>query len=275
VKIYDMHVHAETGIAEPQKLIENMEMAGVYGGTVISVRPEESYGRFKLNYEDRIKNVLEWTKGYEGRLFPVLWIHPREENVLEKVKDAAERGISAFKMICDNYYVYDDISMKLIEVIAKTGKPLMFHSGILWIGKAIAADYNRPANWEHLIEIPNVRFSLAHCSWPWYDECIAIYGRMEAARRFEPQGTPDMYLDLTPGTPKIYREDLLNKLFNIGYNPMSKMMFGSDMGANDYDPGPVKDWIDYDNAIYDKLGVADDIRKKIYADNFLTFIGAK
>mgnify|MGYP003307460662 CR=1 FL=1 len=275
MKIYDMHVHAETCIAEPNKLIENMEKAGVYGGTVISVRPEESYGRFKLNYEERIKNVIDWTKGYEDRLFPVLWIHPREENAIEKVKDAVDKGISAFKMICDNYYVYDDISMKLIEAIAKTGKPLMFHSGILWIGKAIAADYNRPANWEHLLEIPNIRFSLAHCSWPWYDECIAIYGRMEAARRFDPQSTPDMYLDLTPGTPKIYREDLLNKLFNIGYNPMSKMMFGSDMGANDYELGPVKDWIDYDNAIYDKLGVADDIRKKIYADNFLTFIGAK
>lgn len=275
MNIYDMHVHAEGGMPNPDKLIENMEKAGVYGGTVISVRPEESYGRCKMNYEDRLKNVLAWTKGYEDRLFPVLWIHPREENALQKVRDAADRGIKAYKMICDNYYVYDDISMKLIEEIAKTGKPLMFHSGILWIGKAIAADYNRPANWEHLINIPNIRFSLAHCSWPWYDECIAIYGRVEAVKRFDPENAPDMYLDLTPGTPKIYREDLLYKLFNIGYNPMKKMMFGSDMGAEDYDPAPVKDWIDYDNAIYDKLGVSDEVRQSIYADNFLRFIGQK
>lgn len=275
MKIYDMHIHAERGAPNPNELIENMEKAGVYGGTVISVRPEESYGRYKLSYEDRMKNVLEWTKGYEGRLFPVLWIHPREENAVEKVKDAAERGISAFKMICDNYYVYDDISMKLISAISQTGKPLMFHSGILWIGNAIASDYNRPANWEHLINVPKIRFSLAHCSWPWYDECIAIYGRMRAVYRYDPENAPDMYLDLTPGTPKIYREDLLFKLFNIGYNPMSKMMFGSDMNADDYQPGPVKDWIDYDNSIYDKLGVSEDVRRKIYADNFLEFIGAK
>lgn len=275
MKIYDMHIHAEAGAPNPGELIENMEKAGVYGGTVISVRPEESYGRFKLNYEDRMKNVFEWTKGYEGRLFPVLWIHPREENAIEKVKDAAQRGISAFKMICDNYNVYDDISMKVIEAIAQTGKPLMFHSGILWIGNAIASEYNRPSNWEHLIKVPKIRFSLAHCSWPWYDECIAIYGRMSAVRRFDPENAPVMYLDLTPGTPKIYREDLLYKLFNIGYNPMSRMMFGSDMSADNYMPEPVKDWIDYDNAIYDKLGVSEEVRQKIYADNFLEFIGVK
>ena len=53
------------------------------------------------------------------------------------------------------------------------------------------------------------------------------------------------------------------------------MMFGSDMTADDYDPAPVKEWIDYDNAIYDKLGVSNDVRQKIYADNFLEFIGSK
>lgn len=275
MKIYDMHVHAEGGAPNPDALIENMAKAGVYGGTVISVRPTESYGRCKMEYEERIQNVLGWTKGYEGRLFPVLWIHPKEKDIEAKIKDAADRGIAAFKMICDNYYVHDDISMKAINAIADTGKPLMFHSGILWIGNAVAGEYNKPIHWEHLINVPKIRFSMAHCSWPWYDECIALYGRMKAVERFDPKNAPEIYLDLTPGTPKIYREDLMYKLFNIGYNVSGRLMFGADMSADDYEFKYVKEWIDLDNSIYDKLGVSQEIRENIYENNFLNFMGAR
>ena len=276
MKIYDMHVHAEgSATPNPQDLIEKMEKAGVYGGTVISVRPTESYGRIRMDYEQRIQNVLAWTKGYEDRLFPVLWVHPREKDLPAKLKDAASRGIRAFKMICDNYYVYDDISMKAIECIAELKKPLMFHSGILWIGKAVAADYNRPANWEILLTVPGLKFSMAHCSWPWYDECIAVYGRLMASYRFDPQGSSEMFFDLTPGTPEIYREDLFKKLFNIGYDVPHNTMFGADMSADDYDSGYVKRWIDFDNDLYEKLGVSEELKELIYEKNFLEFIGEK
>lgn len=269
-----MHVHAEGGAPKPDELICNMEKAGVYGGTVISVRPTESYGRCKMEYEERIQNVLGWTKGYENRLFPVLWVHPREKDIESKIQDAAQRGISAFKMICDNYYLHEDFSLKAIETVAKTGKPLMFHTGILWIGNAVAGEYNKPIHWENMINVSKVKFSMAHVSWPWYDECIALFGRMKAVERFDPENAPEIYLDLTPGSPKLYREDLLNKLFNI-YNTSDRIMFGADMSADDYDWEYTKDWIDFDNAIYDKLGIGDDIRENIYQNNFLKFIGTK
>lgn len=273
MKIYDMHIHAEGGAPNPDALIKNLEKAGIYGGTVVSVRPKESYGRIKMDYEERLENVLGWTKGYEDRLFPILWIHPREENIREKIEDAASRGIAAFKMICDDYYVYEDFSMKAIECIAKTGKPLMFHSGILWIGKAVAGNYNKPANWEILLNVPNLRFSMAHCSWPWYDECIAIYGRMMAAYRFDPEGSAEMFFDLTPGTPEVYREDLFKKLYNCGYDTPHNIMFGTDMSADDYDVEYAKRWIEFDNSLYEKLGITEDMKRLIYEDNFLRFIG--
>lgn len=273
MNIYDMHIHAEGGAPNPDALIQNLEKAGIYGGTVISVRPKESFGRVKFDYEERIENVLGWTKGYEDRLFPVLWIHPREENICAKIKDAAKRGIAAFKMICDDYYVYEDFSMKAIHAIAETGKPLMFHSGILWIGKAVAGNYNKPANWEILLTVPNLRFSMAHCSWPWYDECIAIYGRMMAAYRFDPQGSSEMYFDLTPGTPEVYREDLFKKLYNCGYDTPHNIMYGTDMSADDYDVEYAKRWMEFDNSLFEKLGITEDMKKLIYEDNFLRFIG--
>lgn len=275
MKIYDTHIHAEGADPNPSKLIEDMEKAGVYGGAVFSVRPTESYGSCKMDYKERLENVLGWTKGYEGRLFPVLWIHPREKNLDEKIRDAASRGIAAFKMICDDYYVYDDISMKTIECIAQIGKPVIFHSGILWLGKAVSANYNRPANWEILLTIPNLRFSMAHCSWPWYDECIALYGRLMAAYRNDPKGASEMFFDLTPGTPVIYREDLMTKLFNCNYDVPHNIMFGTDSLAEDYCPEGNKLWIDIDNKIYDKLGITEEIKNLIYCDNFLRFIGVK
>ena len=85
MKIYDMHIHAGNGTPNPEALLENFDKAGVYGGAIISIEPKESYDAVRMDYEERLENILNWTKGYEDRLFPVLWIHPFEENIIEKI----------------------------------------------------------------------------------------------------------------------------------------------------------------------------------------------
>ena len=60
--------------------------------------------------------------------------------------------------------------------IAKLNVPVIFHTGILWDGR-VSSNYNRPLHWESLLPITNLRFSMGHCSWPWVDECIALYGK--------------------------------------------------------------------------------------------------
>ena len=267
-----MHIHAENGTPDADALIARMEDAGVYGGTVFSRRPAEADGEPSGGFEERMENVLAWTKGYGGRLFPVLWIHPDEENLSERVREAARRGITAFKMICDNYYVYDERVMSILRLIAELDKPVFFHSGILWNG-AVSSEYNKPVNWETLLDIPNLRFSMGHCSWPWYDECIAMYGKFMNAYLENPLVSCEMFFDLTPGTPEIYREDLFFKLYNIGYDVPHNIMFGTDSSAATYGGDWVKNWIAFDNRLYDKLGVGEEIREKIYRDNFLRFIG--
>ena len=274
MKVYDMHVHAEYGEPDSNALIERMEASGVYGGTVFSRRPLEAGGEPRADYGERMKNVMEWTKGYEGRLFPVLWIHPYEKNILDKIRDAAESGICAFKMICDSYYVYEPKVMEMLRLIAELKKPVFFHSGILWNG-AVSSEYNKPVNWEALLSIPDLQFSMGHCSWPWHDECIALYGKFINAYLENPEVSCEMFFDLTPGTPEIYREDLLYKLFHIGYDVPHNIMFGTDSSAATYGGEWVKKWISFDNMIYDKLGVPEEIRKNIYGDNFLRFIGVK
>lgn len=266
MKILDMHIHSTTDRPDPAGMLSNMEQAGVWGGTVFSPEPKN------CGYEQRMQLLSQWCEGYEDRLFPVLWIHPYEPDAIAKAKDAAQRGVAAFKMICDSYYVYERESMTLVESIAQLGKPVIFHSGILW-EDGPSSKYNRPLNWEELINIPGLKFSMGHCSWPWYDECIALYGKFLNAYSRNPDGASEMFFDLTPGTPAIYREDLLYKLFHVTYDVPHNILFGTDSTANCYKPGWAARWIRTDNALYDKMGVPQRLRELIYGENFLRFIG--
>ena len=72
MKIFDMHIHARGTKPNPEALLKNMEKAGVYGGCVFSNRPIESREHGGTPFEERLAEVLAWTKGYEDRLFPVL-----------------------------------------------------------------------------------------------------------------------------------------------------------------------------------------------------------
>ncbi|MBQ7475659.1 MAG: amidohydrolase family protein [Clostridia bacterium] len=274
MKIYDMHVHVNGGEPEPAGLLSKMEDAGVYGGAVFSAEPEPSSAPLqKLPYRERLKNVLDWCRGVDGRLFPILWVHPFEADVGDQIKDAALSGIRGFKVICDTFSVGCPESMRMLETIEETKLPVIFHSGILWSGTDTSR-FNRPAEWEALLRLSRgVKFSMGHCSWPWHDECIAVYGKF--LNSYLERQSSEMFFDVTPGTPVIYRRDLLTKLFTVGYDVENNIMFGTDSMANDYDRDWVAGWIARDNAIYDELGVPAATREKIYKDNFFRFLSGE
>ncbi|MBR5140515.1 MAG: DUF5596 domain-containing protein, partial [Clostridia bacterium] len=179
-------------------------------------------------------------------------------------------GVAAFKMICQDYYVYDEPSMTVLKEIARLGKPVIFHTGILWDG-AVSSNYNRPLNWEHLLDIDGLKFSLGHCSWPWIDECVALYGKFLNA--LNNGKNAEMFFDITPGTPEIYRKELFTKLYYAGYNSGDNIMFGTDSNANKYRAEWVGPWLDIDRKILDELGVSLENREKMYHDNLLRFLG--
>ncbi len=275
MKIFDMHVHARTNGFDPQSLLHTMEESGVSGACVISAPPEEHPIEILgggLSFEARLDAVLNAAKGYEDRIFPILWVHPNEENIIEKVRIAAKAGIAGFKMICNNYYVYEEAPMRLLREIAALNLPVIFHTGILWDGQ-VSSQYNRPLNWECLLDVDGIRFSMGHCAWPWIDECIALYGKFlnagYAGKRVE------MFFDITPGTPKIYRRELLTKLYTVGYNIGENVMFGLDSMADDWKSEWAGQWLKTDGEILDELGVSLACRQKLYGDNLLRFLGKK
>ena len=270
MKIFDMHIHINRQKPNPLKLIERLEEAGIYGGCVFSTEPYEFNENSGLSFEERLTEVLGWTKGYEDRLFPVLWIHPYEEKIIEKIHIAVKEGISGFKIICGDFYIYEEQCIKVLKEIASLDKPVFFHSGILWDGE-VSSSYNRPLNWEALLKIKGLRFSMGHCSWPFVDECISLYGKF--LNSLLKGDTAEMFFDITPGTPEIYRNELLTKLYTIGYDVGNNIMFGTDSDAADYSVSWAKKWLDIDNNILNTLGVSCEFKNKLYYDNLLRFLG--
>ena len=73
-----------------------------------------------------------------------------------------------------------------------------------------------------------------------------------------------MFIDTTPGTPKIYRRDALVKLHTVGYDIRDHIMFGSDCRVMNYNTKWTKDWLDFDDGVYAELGLDDGWIDSIY-----------
>ncbi|MCL2159580.1 MAG: hypothetical protein FWH48_09255, partial [Oscillospiraceae bacterium] len=179
----------------------------------------------------------------------------------------------------------DERALPVYRRIAELNKPLMFHSGILYDGKNASGNYNRPCNFEGLLSIDGLRFSLAHVSWPWTDECIAVYGKFNNAlshskEKSRPAG--EMFVDLTPGTPRPYRKPMFDRLLFSGYDIKRNILYGIDNSTGPYGSEYAKDTLEQDESIFEgyyadgaMFGVKldDDFREHIYCKNALRFIG--
>jgi len=262
--IYDGHIHIRPGIAEPDKLLENLEKCGINGGLVISLAPS------KGSPEIRLENLYEWTDGCD-ELIPFFWIDPMETGAVGQVRKALEMGVAGFKIICDRFYPGNKHCMAVCKMAADAQKPVLFHSGILWDGTP-SSEFCRPVHFENLLMIENLRFSLAHIGWPWCDEMIAVYGKFLNFRSRNPKSKTEMFIDMTPGTPMIYREEVLRKLFLTGYDVERNVIFGSDCDTNEYNVEWTKGWIECDNKIYSGMNLKDKVVKGIYKENLDAFV---
>jgi len=228
-------------------------------------------GAENTGFDFRLTAVLEFCRAHP-RLYPFFWIDPLEPDAADQVIEAVKRGIHGFKIICNAFYPGDEKALALYRLMAHHQKPLLFHSGILWDGTD-SSKYNRPVGFEALLNVEGLKFTLAHMSWPWCDECFAVYGKFLSAYTIDPQGRSEIFLDITPGTPRIYREEALTKLFGMGCDVADNVVFGTDCPAHDYSVAWAGEWIARDEAIMDKLGVSSQEKSKVFADNLLRFLG--
>ena len=268
----DGHIHIFDGPVNGEEFLKRLKVIGFDGGLIISKPPVPCPECRKLeSASERLNNLFEWSVISEN-LFPFFWIDPTCDDAVEQVDLAVKRGVKGFKVICNNFYPSDDKPMKVFRAIAMKQKPILFHSGILWDGKP-SSRYNKPAEFEALIDIDNLKFCLAHISWPWCDELIAVYGKFQNAYTICPDVSCEMFIDLTPGTPAIYRQEVLTKLISVGYDVENNLIFGSDTCVNNYKTNWVSQWINRDSNIYKKNGLSEASINKIFGKNLERFVG--
>lgn len=270
---YDAHVHVWGGEPRPEDFFNALGEAGLAGAAVFS-RPVCKASRSHpepLPPVEAIDEVIAWCSA-SPTLYPFYYIDPSNPAALDHATMAAEKGVYGFKIIHRTDYPCQQAFLPLFRRIAALGKPLSFHTGILWDGLA-SSEFFRPANWEGMLNVPKIRFATCHISWPWVDECIAVYGKLRNARvRNGPASTPEMFVDTTPGTPRIYRKDALTKLYTVGYDVLDHVFYGTDCLTKAYDVKKAKSIQAQDDAIFAELGLSARLIDSYYRTAFQCYL---
>lgn len=275
MRFIDCHCHMDARMVPLNELLFKMDEAQADAVSLISFPPERQASPktsdCPCTAEDKLHLLTEFGK-HSDRIFTMYWIDPLADDALEQVDRAVDAEVTGFKVICDGFYPCDERPMQVFHYIAKTGKPLLFHSGILYSTSA-SSKYNRPVLFEDLMHIPHLRFALAHVSWPWVDECLAVYGHWQYLKE---NGllTSEMFIDTTPGTPPLYREEALSKIFRVGYDVENNIMLGID-NTWDYNVEYSCQIRSGDEYLLRKLGIDNAKKEKYFAANYLRFIGKR
>jgi len=275
--IIDCHVHTAPGAQSKEELIKQLDIAGIDRMILLSYHPASFYREdckdeaifgSPRSPKEALAQAMEWA-AFSDRIIPFFWIDPLEEDSIDQVDKAVAAGIAGFKVICNRHFPGDKKPMQVWEHIAKANKPILFHSGILY-GNGPWSQYNRPVGFEPLFEIPKLRFALAHVSWPWCDENLAVFGFWQS-RKERGTTSAEMFIDTTPGTPRIYRNDVFSKIYGIGYDIEDNVIFGTDCNSH-YDSEYATSILAMDKEALDNAGVGPENREKYYGKNILRFL---
>jgi predicted TIM-barrel fold metal-dependent hydrolase len=268
--VLDCHIHVHYLEDDSSNIIEQMKSMGVDGGVLFSVRPPCFPAPKAVAAEMRVDDVVRRAK-IAPTLYPFLWIDPMEDDAIEQVRMAAQKGIRGFKIISSMHLPSDPKTMKVYAEIAKTDLPIIFHSGTIYADGW--SNNLRPANWEPVLEIPKLRFALAHIGWPWCDEMIALFGRFcSLQRRHGAAYTTQLYVDSTPGTPGSFRQDALSRLFSCHLNFKRNLLFGTDGQAMNYHVKRALQIRVFDTEFYIQLGLDNPEIEDILSGNLLRFL---
>ena len=101
MNIIDSHTHL--GFVKPEKSIkEHIDNMEISGACVFSPPPIEYDSELGMDFDARLDRVIGFTSEYKDILFPIIWIHPYEEDIFKKIDICAEKDIAGFKIICSD-----------------------------------------------------------------------------------------------------------------------------------------------------------------------------
>ena len=271
----DVHTHAETDGCGHFSLPEHLRAGadkyfGVDGGGPPTLDQLAAYYRerrmaavvFTVDAESalghtRIANeaVVESARRNADVLIPFASIDPAKgkAGVTEARRLVEELGVRGFKFhpSVQAFYPNDPAVYPLYEVLEELGVPALFHSGQTGIGSGlpggggIRLKYSNPLHVDDVAaDFPHLKIILAHPSFPWQDEALAV-----ATHK------PGVHIDLSGWSPKYFPPQLVQYANTL---LKDKVLFGSDFPVLTPDR-----WL----ADFDKLDIKPEVRPKILKDN--------
>ncbi|WP_411734408.1 amidohydrolase family protein [Paeniglutamicibacter sp.] len=168
-------------------------------------------------------------------------------------------GIKGFKFHpnLQSFFPNDHAAYPLYEEIQSLGVPALFHTGQSGIGAGmpgsggIRLKYSNPMALDDVaVDFPELRIIMAHPSFPWQDEALAVAVRHN-----------HVYIDLSGWSPKYFPANLVQYANTM---LQEKVLFGSDFPLL-----PPDRWM----ADFAKLELRDGPRQKIIKDNAVRLLG--
>jgi predicted TIM-barrel fold metal-dependent hydrolase len=272
--IIDCHVHSR-GTEKTDDILRAMDQADIDKMCLFSpyASATELDGRGPYGAdEEGMKGAVEWlgkvVAQAPDRIIGFAWIDAQWASAVQTLERAVDLGIRGVKSIPNHWYPTDDCALKLFAKMEELGVPGIFHSGILF-AFADGSRFCRPVFYEALINYPGVKFALSHISWPWVDECLAVAGRFRAATRHSDTDM-QMFIDLTPGTPRIWRAEALRKA--MVYLGDQSLIHGSDTYPAD-DGERLRASVQRDLAAFrEELGLPPESIERIMSGNVLRML---
>jgi len=276
----DVHTHAEVSAAGQDTLSEELfqasralfkagsrpptlpEIAAYYrerrmACVVFSVDAEAATGVPGVPNEE----VAEAAAANPDVMIPFASIDPArgKAGVRQVRRLVTEFGVRGFKFHpnVQAFYPNDRIAYPLYEAIEEFGVPAVFHTGQSGIGQGapggggIRLKYSNPLFVDDVAaDFPGLPIVLAHPSFPWQDEALAV-----ATHK------PLVHIDLSGWSPKYFPPQLIQYANTL---LQDKVLFGSDYPLITPDR-----WL----ADFDALPIKPHVRPKILKGNAAALLG--
>lgn len=256
--VIDAHLHC-TGQETAGEVLQALDEAGIDQGVLLAPFLSEGYALTDAASLRRVNaHLAALVRGHEDRLIGFAVVNPLHADAATDLRRAVEAGCSGVKMVPSGWYPHDAAVQPTMAEAARLELPMLFHSGIFIDGRS--SRFCRPAEFESLRDHPGARVALAHLSWPWTDEAIAL-GLIDRIH-----GVPDAQaafrFDLSFGPPPPYRLEVLRRALEV-LGP-GLLQFGSDcfLPCPGAQIAERRGWLE---ALLDELGVDAATRTQIFS----------
>jgi predicted TIM-barrel fold metal-dependent hydrolase len=277
----DVHVHAEVSASgHPSLSPELLAASAAYFGSggprqptipqiaayyrdrrmaavVFTVDAEAATGHPPISNEEVAASCAE----HADVLIPFASVDPHRgpAGVRQARRLVAEHGVRGFKFhpSLQAFAPNERLAYPLYEAIEELGVPALFHTGQTGIGAGVPGGggirlkYANPMLIDDVAaDFPQLRIVLAHPSFPWQDEALAV-----ATHK------PYVYIDLSGWSPRYFPPNLVRYANTL---LKDKVLFGSDYPLITPDR-----WL----ADFAELDIKPDVRPRILVGNAARLLG--